>query len=87
VIVGRAPLPGEADPKLLPQVPQIDGNRLEVGDNASYDLMQGRVRGQPALIDILSAPMGSCGKCISMLNPLRQHRHCDLVRLDTLPTG
>jgi len=88
MIVQRDPLPGEADPKLLPRGRQVDGNWLEVGDNATYDLMQmAACEGQPALINILSVPMSSWLKRVSMFNPRRQHLHCDLGRLDTPPTG
>jgi hypothetical protein len=38
-IVQPDPLPSEADPKLLPQVRCVDDNWLEVGNNASFDLM------------------------------------------------
>jgi hypothetical protein len=89
-IVQRNPLPGEADPKLLPRVRRVDDNWLEVTDNVSFDLMQGRVRGPAALIDMLRPPMSSCEKRISTFNlrwPLQQHLDWDLVRLDTPPRG
>ena len=89
-IVQRDPLPGEADPNLLPRVHRVDDNGLEVGDKFSFDLMQGRVRGPAAVIDMLRAPMSSCEKRVSTFSPrwpLRQHLDCDLVRLDTPPRG